>query len=54
MSSCQNLFAVKMMEGITAKCLSCERDVPLEDIRQHIVLDCQEIVQHCGSCAAEF
>ena len=25
-----------------------ERDVPLEDIRQHGIHDCQEIEQHCG------
>ena len=53
MSFCRNLFAAKMMEGITAKCLGCERDVPLEDIRQH-VHDCQEIEQHCGLCPAKF
>ena len=53
MSFCRNLFAAKMMEGITAKCLGCERDVPLEDIRQH-VHDCQEIEQHCGLCTAKF
>ncbi|RMX37419.1 hypothetical protein pdam_00022479 [Pocillopora damicornis] len=41
------------MEGITAKCLGCERDVPLEDIRQH-VHDFQEIEQHCGLCPAKF
>ena len=41
------------MEGITAKCLGCERDVPLKDIRQHMVQDCQEIAQHCGSCPAQ-
>ena len=53
MSFCRNLFAAKMMEGITAKCLGCERDVPLEDIRQH-VHDCQEIEQHCGLYPAKF
>ena len=53
MSFCRNLFAAKMMEGITAKCLGCERDVPLEDIRQH-VHDCQEIEQNCGLYPAKF
>ena len=42
------------MQGMTAKCLSCERDVPLEDIRQHVIHDCQEIEQHCGLCSAKF
>ena len=27
-SFCRNLFAAKMMQGMTAKCLGCERDVP--------------------------
>ena len=53
-SFCRNLFAAKMMQGMTAKCLSCERDVPLEDIRQHVIHDCQEIEQHCGLCSAKF
>ena len=53
-SFCRNLFAAKMMQGMTAKCLGCERDVPPEDIRQHVIHDCQEIEQHCGLCSAKF
>ena len=39
---------------MTAKCLGCERDVPLEDIRQNVIHDCQEIEQHWGLCSAKF